>query len=299
MQILFGENELEFNVINHPLLVEKKISLSVARLDKIHPVVSGNKLFKLHYFLQEALKDKTKPVLTFGGAYSNHLAATAFACKECGLKSIGIVRGEAAPVLSHTLKQCEADGMELHFVSREMYKEKNIDISSIVQEECIVVPEGGYHPLGADGASLIMEKIRKENPTHVCTAVGTATTLAGLLNASTSDETIIGIPVLKGLNDIHERIGYLCNARNFPNLEIFNNYHFGGYAKKTSGLINFMNEFYLSYHVPTDFVYTAKMLFGVMEEIKQDFFKAGSRIICLHTGGLQGNDSLPHGTLVF
>jgi 1-aminocyclopropane-1-carboxylate deaminase/D-cysteine desulfhydrase-like pyridoxal-dependent ACC family enzyme len=303
MKILFEENDLEFNELEDPLFNEKKVSVIIARLDKIHPIVSGNKLFKLHYFLEEALQHKHKPVLTFGGAYSNHLAATAFACKTTRLKAIGIVRGERPAILSHTLKQCEKDGMKLHFISRADYSNKDsvhfIDEINAVFGECIIIPEGGYHPLGADGAALIMNKLKQQHATHICTATGTATTLAGLLKNSHDIETIVGIPVLKGMNDMEERVKYLCGNKHFNNLVIFDNYHFGGYAKKSTVLIQFMNDFYRKYQVPTDFVYTAKMMYAVMDKIKAGYFPAGSTIICLHTGGLQGNDSLPNSTLVF
>lgn len=303
MKILFEENELEFNELTGPLFTEKKISLSIARLDKIHPVISGNKLFKLHYFLAESLKQEHKPILTFGGAYSNHLAATAHACKIAGIRSIGIIRGEKPANLSHTLKQCAANGMELHFISRTEYSNKDSAnfISQLTDNfgDCIIIPEGGYHPLGANGASLIMNKLKAKHATHICTAIGTATTAAGLLMNTAANETIIGIPVLKQMNNIEDRISWLCGNRHFNNLLIFDDYHFGGYAKKTNELIGFMNNFFTQYKIPTDFVYTAKMLYAVMDKIRAGYFAEGSNIICLHTGGLQGNDSLPASTLVF
>lgn len=303
MKFLFEETELEFNELDGLWLTEKKISLSIARLDKVHPIISGNKLFKLHYFLEEALENKHKPILTFGGAYSNHLAATAHACKITGIRSIGIVRGERPPIFSHTLAQCETNGMELHFVSRSEYRDKDSVhfISSLSERfgNCIIIPEGGYHPLGAKGASLIMNKLRLKQPTHICTAIGTATTAAGLLMNTTSNEMIIGVPVLKQLDDIENRISWLCNSDHINNLFIFEDYHFGGYAKKTTELIRFMNDLFTQYKIPTDFVYTAKMIYAVIDKIKAGYFAAGSNIICLHTGGLQGNDSLPASTLVF
>jgi 1-aminocyclopropane-1-carboxylate deaminase/D-cysteine desulfhydrase-like pyridoxal-dependent ACC family enzyme len=303
MKILFEENELEFDELQDSLFREKQITVSVARLDKIHPIVSGNKLFKLHYFLEQAFAEGKKCLATFGGAYSNHLAATAYACKSVGISCIGIVRGERPAILSHTLKQCEHEGMQLHFVSRETFRHKDDEslIATLTgtSKDVVIVPEGGYHPEGANGAALIMDKLRSQNATHICTAVGTATTLAGLLKESTSTQFIIGIPVLKGMNDIHERISFLCGGHSFSNLQIFDNYHFGGYAKKTNELIAFMNDFYIKHKVPTDFVYTGKMIYAIMDKIKAGYFEPGSRIICLHTGGLQGNESLPVSTLVF
>ncbi|MEP7163789.1 MAG: pyridoxal-phosphate dependent enzyme [Ferruginibacter sp.] len=303
MKILFEENELEFNELTGPLFSEKNISLSIARLDKIHPFISGNKLFKLHYFLEEALKFEHKAILTFGGAYSNHLAATAHACKIVGLPSIGIVRGEKPSFLSHTLKQCEANGMELHFISRAEYRDKESPylIPRLIGDtgDHIIIPEGGYHPLGAKGASLIMNKLKARHPTHICTALGTATTAAGLLLNCTVGQTIVGIPVLKQMNDIESRISWLCENKHFNNLLIFDEYHFGGYAKITNELTRFMNDFFNQYKIPTDFVYTAKMMYAVIDKIRAGHFAPGSNIICLHTGGLQGNDSLPASTLVF
>ena len=155
MKILFEVNDLEFDELSGPILKENKISLSIARLDKIHPVISGNKLFKLYYFLEEALINKHKSILTFGGAYSNHLAATAYACKIAGIRSIGIVRGEISSLHNHTLRQCKSDGMELHFISRVDYNNKDSqDIRESLKSkfgDFLLIPEGGYHPKGALG----------------------------------------------------------------------------------------------------------------------------------------------------
>lgn len=303
MKILFEVDEIEFNELASPLLSEHRISLSIARLDKIHPVISGNKLFKLYYFLEEAVLNNHKAILTFGGAYSNHLAATAYACKIYGTRSIGIVRGEKNSLHNHTLKQCVSNGMELHFLSRDDYRNKDsTEIHEMLKDkfgDFLMIPEGGYHPMGALGARLIMQKLMTKNPSHICTAIGTATTAAGLLAASTANETIIGIPVLKSMIDIGNRISYLCNDEYAKKPEIFDGYHFGGYAKKTNELIQFMNDLYEAHKIPTDFVYTAKMMFAVFDKIKKGYFAEGSNIICLHTGGLQGNISLPASTLVF
>jgi 1-aminocyclopropane-1-carboxylate deaminase len=301
---------MPFNIFNAPveilndeLFYRKNITVGVVRLDKIHPIVSGNKLFKLHYFLQDALISTHKTIITFGGAYSNHLVATAFTCKENGIKCIGIVRGEMPAQLSPTLQQCLDYSMQLKFISRELYnfKEEDYFINEIKAKygECIIIPEGGYHHLGAKGASLITQSIKGNDCTHICTATGTATTVAGLL-LNTCNQKIISVPVLKGIDDIEKRIIFLsAGAFNKEKLEIFNNYHFGGYAKKTVELINFMNYLWQQHQLPTDFVYTAKLFFAIFDKIKSDYFPKGSNILCLHTGGLQGNNSLPSGTLLF
>ena len=302
--MLFDISKAGIEELHDDLFVQKQIKLSVLRLDKIHPVVSGNKLFKLHYFLEEALQSTHRTVVSFGGAYSNHLSATAFACKVLQLKSIGIVRGERSAQLSSTLQQCLDDGMHLKFVSREDYtlKETTAFLQSLKIEfgGCVVVPEGGYHPLGAKGAAMIMGLIGDKNCTHICTATGTATTLAGLLMAAAPAQKIISVPILKGMADTNERLKFLTgNPESFNNLQIFPDYHFGGYAKKTKPLLDFMNHCWLQYRLPLDFVYTAKMMFAVIESIKNNHFEKGSEIICLHTGGLQGNKSLPLNSLLF
>lgn len=303
MEMLFEVSPLEFTEIDTSVYTKKNIRVVVARLDQIHPVVSGNKLFKLHFFLEQALQSSCKTILTFGGAYSNHLLATAYACKIAGLKSIGIVRGEMPATLSHTLEACISYGMQLEFINRNLYNNKDdqdfLDMLDKKFGKCTVIPEGGYAPDGAKGAALIMNKLDIIKATHVCTAVGAATTVAGLLQNRSYNEKIIAIPVLKNMTDIAERISFLNQNKNIENLIIFDEYHFGGYAKKTNALIDFMNEFYLKHHLPTDFVYTAKMMYAIIDKIKTGYFDDGDIIVCLHTGGLQGNASLPAGTLVF
>jgi 1-aminocyclopropane-1-carboxylate deaminase len=302
--MLFDISKAGIEELYDELFLQKRVTLSVLRLDKIHPLVSGNKLFKLHYFLEEALAGKHVTVLTFGGAYSNHLAATAYACKALQLKSIGIVRGEKPQQLSSTLQQCMLDGMQLKFITRQQYakKEDAAFINDLKTEfgDCVIIPEGGYHPLGAKGAALIMDLVKDNNYTHICTATGTATTLAGILMAAKPEQTVVSFPVLKGITDNKISIKQLTGQEGeFKNLLILNNYHFGGYAKKSDLLIQFMNQCWLQYRLPLDFVYTAKMLFGVIDCIKNDTFTKGSKILCLHTGGLQGNKSLPLNTLLF
>ena len=302
--MLFDISKAGIEELHDDLFVQKQIKLSVLRLDKIHPVVSGNKLFKLYYYLEESLQSNHKTVVSFGGAYSNHLSATAYVCKVLQLKSIGIVRGEMPAPLSPTLQQCLDDGMHLKFISRQEYdlNATAAFIQFLKDEfgESVIVPEGGYHPTGAKGAALIMDLISHKKYTHVCIASGTSTTVAGLLMAAEPTQKIISVPVLKGMTDTNERLKFLTgNAESFTKLKILSGYHFGGYAKKTESLIDFINYCWLQYKLPLDFVYTAKMMFAVMESIKNNYFEKGSEIICLHTGGLQGNKSLPLNSLLF
>lgn len=271
------------------------------RLDELHPVVSGNKLFKLQYFLQEAKNSKHKTIITFGGAYSNHLAAAAFACKEEGLVCIGFVRGEAAPRLSPTLLFCRENGMQLEFISRSAYN--NIDVEfqkSLLNRygDHTLIPEGGFSITGAQGAENIMQHFNGKNYSHICCPVGTGTTVAGLINGNKDNAEIIGFSALKNLDDMEDRLKQL-NADESNFYKLIPDYHFGGFAKQTPALIKFMNNFFQDNKIPLDFVYTAKMMFGVCDLVEKNYFAPGSNILCIHTGGLQGNNSLPNGTLNF
>lgn len=301
--MLFPLTNIALNILRDEIYDQKRVSLSVLRLDTVHNVVSGNKLYKLHFFLETASSQASEGIITFGGAYSNHLVATAFACKKAGLKGVAFVRGEQADSLSDTLKECMEYGMKLHFITRDQFNKK--DSSGLLNDiesnykNYLIVPEGGYHYLGAKGASLIMELIN-DDVTHICSAVGTATTAAGLLMGLKKDQQVIAVPVLKNLFDLEDRIEFLTKQKfTEQQLKIMPDYHFGGYAKKTSALLDFMNSTYQKHLIPTDFVYTGKMLYAISDAIKNDFFLPGSKIVCVHTGGLQGNRSLKAGTLVF
>ena len=280
----------------------KHLRVSMLRLDEIHPVISGNKIFKLYYFLDKALKSSHKKVITFGGAFSNHLAATAFACKETNLKSIGVVRGERPNVLSHTLLFCLDHGMHLEFISWANFKKINEEESlkdlKNKYGEHVQIPEGGFSLMGKEGAELITQTFDNSEFTHICLAVGTATTFAGIIDGIKDQCEVIGISVLKNMADIFWRLNTL-KVNPLKKYNPIDGYHFGGYAKKTEELISFMNQFYLQNRIPLDFVYTAKMMFGVNDLIEKNYFPPGSRILCIHTGGLQGNQSLPKGTLIF
>lgn len=294
--------KIDIEKIENKLFKEKNISLSILRLDKIDPHVSGNKFFKLYFFLQQAISEQKK-IITFGGAYSNHLAATAFACNTFGINCIGIVRGEEPKELSHTLLFCKSQGMHLEFISRKNYKKKeeNNFKKSLGDKfgPHVLIPEGGYNKEGVNGASLISNFYPGEKYTHICCAVGTATTLAGLIKTSTPTQQLLGFSAIKNLSDFKERIQFLLVNNIKENYSLINDNYFGGYAKKTPELISFMNKFYEEFSIPTDFVYTGKMMFGIIDLINKNYFPAESNVLCIHTGGLQGNLSLPDGTLNF
>ena len=297
-----GNFTINIESLNNALFSKHGVTVSMLRLDTIHPVVSGNKIFKLHYFLDDAFNSIHKQIITFGGAYSNHLAATAFACKVTGIKSIGIVRGEKPPNLSHTLLFCIENGMQLEFISRSSYRNINDGefLNSLTKKygDHTLLPEGGYSLEGANGAKLITNYFNSKDFTHICCPVGTATTFAGLIMGCGDDTGITGFSALKNLADIGVRLKELgIDAK--KKYSFNGDYHFGGYAKKNSALIAFINTFYEDNKIPLDFVYTGKMMFGVYSLINNNYFPPGEKILCIHTGGLQGNESLPAGTLNF
>jgi 1-aminocyclopropane-1-carboxylate deaminase len=295
-----GNFTINIESLNNALFSKHSVTVSMLRLDTIHPVVSGNKIFKLYYFLDEAFNSIRKQIITFGGAYSNHLAATAFACNVTGIKSVGIVRGEKPANLSHTLLFCIENGMQLEFISRSSFRNINNEefLNTLTKKygDHTLVPEGGYSEEGANGAKLITNYFNSKNFTHICCPVGTATTFAGVIMGS--DARITGFSSLKNLADIDARLKDL-GIDNKKKYSFNGDYHFGGYAKKTSALIAFMNTFYKDNKIPLDFVYTGKMMFGVYDLINNNYFSPGEKILCIHTGGLQGNESLPAGTLNF
>ncbi len=278
------------------------VLVDVLRLDLIHPIVSGNKWFKLKEYLKDA-KDKSKKVLvTFGGAYSNHIVATAAAAQLQGFKSIGIIRGERPSVLSHTLSSAKDYGMDLFFVSREDYRRKTIPgeiLNKYSSEELYLIPEGGYGEKGTLGAADILLQNDTSFYSHIITAVGTGTTLSGITMSALPFQKTIGISVLKNNFSLQQEIETLLPVEKHESFQLLHGYHFGGYAKYTEQLFRFMNQLYSKTAIPTDFVYTAKTFYAVIDLIANGNFTINDKILIVHTGGLQGNFSLPKGTLIF
>ncbi len=291
--------QLSFNDITEDpiyLFNEKNISAIALRLDKIHPVISGNKWFKLQYYLKEAKEKEKKRIVTFGGAFSNHIAATAAACKMNGLSSAGIIRGEEPSKLSDTLVQAKKYGMQLYFISRDDYKEKRIP-AELQGDENYFINEGGYGEKGVEGAADILNYCKKDF-THICCAVGTGTMMAGLIKALSPGQNVIGISVLKNNPELEKQVRSLT-GNEAKQWQMIHHYHFGGYAKHTPELIRFMNEFYSETKIPSDFVYTAKLFYAVSDLVKNNFFPPQSKLLLVHSGGLQGNISLGKGTLIY
>lgn len=277
-----------------------RTKVDVLRLDLVHPVVSGNKWFKLKKYIEEAKRGQKK-LVTFGGAFSNHLLATAAAAQKEGLQSVGIVRGEEPAILSHTLLRARSFGMELQFVSREAYRQLHYpeNLPAILPGDSLVIPEGGYGYPGAKGAEAILAENETGVYTHILCAVGTGTTLAGMICSAREGQQLIGIPVLKNAFSLREEINELLPTEKKNAFALIQDYHFGGYAKKTEALLSFMNDLYSRSGIPTDFVYTGKAFFAAMDLVRNGYFSEEDKLLVVHTGGLQGNDSLKKGTLIF
>jgi len=264
------------------------VALYIKRADLIHPLISGNKWWKLKYNLQKAVA-LGKPVLTFGGAYSNHLVATAVACKASNLKSIGIVRGEAAIPANPSLAIALQHDMTLKYVSRDLFKKKNSKsfINNLEKEfgEFFLIPEGGTNQLAVKGVSEMLTLKEKEFG-YICCSVGTGGTLTGLINAANAGTKVVGFSSLKGSfseKDVRELLDRFDLTPNCE-WEIINDYHFGGYARYNNKLIEFINNF----SIPLDPIYTGKMFYGIYDLMEKGYFKKGSRVLAIHTGGLQG-----------
>jgi len=273
------------------------------RLDKLHPIVSGNKWFKLRYYIEEAISQSCSTIASFGGPYSNHLVALAYAAKENNVKSIGYVRASKEDIVTPSLQEAQANGMQLEFMGRTNFQEIKNDLLKKNQQRSIdnnsiyFIDEGGYGTIGAKGAATILNEHCKHYTTIIA-AVGTGTMLAGLINAAEAHQEIIGIPVLKNENTIEDEIKALL-INKAASFSLLHNFHQGGYAKTNPALFDFMNQLWTLEKIPTDIVYTGKLLWAVDSLLNENYFKAGSKILVIHSGGLQGNRSLPLGTLLY
>ena len=294
--------------INSEIARKAGVDLYVLRLDLMHPWVNGNKWFKLKYNLLEAKEKNFTTLLTFGGAYSNHIYATAAAGSLFGFRTIGVIRGEERLPLNPTLSFAVQQGMQLVYLNREMYRQRNTPaLEEYLRQrlgEVFIIPEGGSNLNGVRGCTEIIDRAM---PTagyayafdHICVACGTATTLAGIALSLHEGQRAIAFPVLKNGAFLAQEIetlltNYLASGLPSPfsspaSWELVCDYHFGGYAKVNNNLLLFSQQFTEEHGVPLDYVYTAKMFYGVMDLLKQGFFSKGDSLLLVHTGGLQGN----------
>jgi 1-aminocyclopropane-1-carboxylate deaminase len=281
MQIINQEVQLE---------LPHQISLFIKREDLIHPFVSGNKFRKLKYNVLQAKAENHSVLLTFGGAFSNHIAAVAYAGKEQGFETIGVIRGdELRDKISEnpTLSFAQECGMRFEFVTREAYRHKT-ETAFIEQLHAkfgsfYLVPEGGTNDLAVKGCEEILTELDADFD-FVCSAVGTGGTISGLINSALPHQKVLGFPALKG-DFLQDEIRNFVQNKNW---ELQTDYHFGGYGKVTTEFIEWMNWFYAQTGIPLDPIYTGKMVFGVMDLIQRNYFPPNSKILMIHTGGLQG-----------
>ena len=267
------------------------ITLIIRRLDLVHPQISGNKFFKLKYNFLEAKRQGYQHILSFGGAYSNHIAATAFAAQQFGFQSVGVIRGEelADRPLNPTLATAQEFGMQLHFVSRDEYRRKQQPeyLAELARQfpNHYIIPEGGTNALAIQGC----QEILKENDAQfdvICCAVGTGGTISGLIEASHAHQQILGFSALKG-SFLKDEVAQLTKKTNW---NILDDYCCGGYAKTSAALVQFIRDFEAEFSIPLEQVYTAKMLMGIFDLIEKNYFLARSKLLVIHSGGLQGRN---------
>lgn len=272
------------------ILCTPSVQLDMLRLDLVHPYISGNKWFKLKYNLLEAVKQHKQTILSLGGAYSNHLHALAYAGHLFGFKTVGIVRGE--PIDNPTLNDCKQWGMQLHFLSRSNYQLRHeLDFNQQLQQdfpEAFFIPEGANNRFGIDGCAEILTEKQYSDYNYISTSVGTGATMEGLLRNAPESMTILGFSALKKCDDVQTHLSSLVEK----NFKLFPDVYFGGFAKASSTLFAFQQNFQAQYQIELDRVYTAKMMYQLLDQIEQGFFPNGSKILAIHTGGLQGNRSL-------
>jgi 1-aminocyclopropane-1-carboxylate deaminase len=273
-----------------PINLPKGISLVIKREDLIHPFVSGNKFRKLKYNLLQAKAENQSTLLTFGGAYSNHIAAVAYAGKENGFQTIGIIRGDELgdKIESNpTLKFAQECGMHFEFVSRETYRLKTeaTFLEQLQQQygAFYLIPEGGTNAFAIQGCEEILTP-EDASFDYVACAIGTGGTISGIINSILPHQKVLGFPALKG-EFLQDEIRKFVHHDNW---ELITDYHFGGYGKVTIDLIEWINQFYEQTQIPLDPVYTGKMVFGMVDLIAKNYFPENAKILLIHTGGLQG-----------
>ena len=297
-----------------PYLSSNSVTIHTLRLDQVHPIVSGNKWYKLRYYLQSAKDSDADIIASFGGPYSNHLVALAYAAKEKGLKSIGYIRSNEGEPITPSIQEALNFNMQIVHLGRSNFEEKKnelLQFNKFETTKIYYVNEGGYGLLGAKGASTILNdwsnsvtnintnpKIELQDYNYIICAVGTGTMIAGIINAKYRHQTAIGIPVLKNEGSIKEEIINLLEDKN-SNFELLHSFHQGGYAKTSPKQIEFMNHLWAQAKIPTDIVYTGKLFYAVEQLVQQNYFKPNSKVLVIHSGGLQGNRSLTKGILQF
>ena len=274
--------------------------VDVLRLDVLHPIVSGNKFYKLRFYIAAAIENGVSTVASFGGPYSNHIVALAYTAKEAGLKSIGYIRTNEDEPITPSMAEAKGYGMELVYLGRTDFQTKKASIleKKDAKSDMYLIDEGGYGTIGAKGAATILSENETAHYDYIVCAVGTGTMLAGIAHAALPHQKIIGIPVLKNEGSIKAEINALLEDKN-RSYTLLHQFHQGGYAKTNPMMLDFMNRLWDAENIPTDIVYTSKLLFAIEQLLQENYFEKDASILVIHSGGLQGNRSLPDGTLKF
>lgn len=283
-------------------ILTSPIRIDLRREDLTHPFYGGNKLRKLKYNLLKAKENGYATILTFGGAWSNHIYATAAACKEQGFKSIGVIRGEEPKVYSDTLSFARECGMEFHFISRQEYREKHEDyFKAWLRDQhgsVYLIPEGGSNYLGVQGCVEILTAEDKSTYSHVACACGTGATAAGLLISAGPQQKVLAFSALKDggflKDEIRKFVYYALGDEEVADelmsqLEVVTEYDEGGYAKCSERELEYIRLFKAQNDIELDGIYTGKMMLGLDDMISKKVFAEGSKILAIHSGGLQGN----------
>lgn len=285
--------------ISHPVFTQHNVTVTIKRDDLIHPIISGNKWRKLLFNIKTAQSQKAKGILSFGGAYSNHIHALAYACHQAKLPCIGVIRGEPRYANNATLTQAQQWGMKLCFVDRKTYRLRHdIDYLTELQKRYSgysIVPEGGSNTLALPGLAQVIDELKSQTKyDSLFVPVGSGGTIAGLIAADKEEHHIYGVGVLKQCEYLQQEIINLLpqKAKTFKNWTLLSQYHVGGYGKFTSQAIKAINEFSQYTHIPLEPVYSGKMILAILDLIKQGYFPPGHRIMLIHTGGLQGLNGL-------
>lgn len=281
---------------------EARVSVSVLRTDLLHPVVSGNKWFKLRYYIEKLQQGSYTGLITMGGPFSNHIVATAAAGALYQFPTIGLIRGEQPATLSPSLKEAVHWGMQTYFISREQYRDTDYCRAWAMEHfpNALFVEEGGRGKEGIAGAATMAQCCDFSSYTHILCAVGTGTMMSGLLQETGLHQEVWGIPVLK-IPDLEASAlqTYILERDHKGKATLLGNFHEGGYARFSSALLQHMNSWYTEFGIPSDFVYTGKLFLAFEKLIQQKAFPPGASILLIHSGGLQGNRSLPDHSLCF
>jgi 1-aminocyclopropane-1-carboxylate deaminase len=281
----------EITLIQECFAENPNLEIRMLRLDMIHPVLNGNKGYKLKYNIRAFQESDKQCIVSFGGAYSNHLAALAGAGKLYGIPTIGIIRGEEQLPLNLTLSLAASNGMELHYVSRTIYRDKNrlnAWAETKFGKQAFFLPEGGSNELAVKGCMEILDNV-SYMPDFICCPCGTGATIAGIASSQKGKGKTIGFSALKDISFFEDTLESFAGKQVAQETAIIGDYHFGGYAKVNQNLTRFTDDFLSKQKVQLDYIYTAKMMYGIYDLVRKGYFKPGTKILAVHTGGVQGN----------